>query len=143
MYLSRGVYVNFRLFLKFAAVVEHDDESVTKFLALDKCLPNRRFLQVLTVGDNDSSAKNAKLRFDPEWLAILRSTNHLLSVERKDVHMPGPRYAGRWDFKPTQDEVEEIIQILGGNLEIPNNFEATQVNYRFNISSICKNHLLT
>jgi hypothetical protein len=51
------------------------------------CFQNRRFLQIVTV--DGASSPDRKLRFDPEWLAILRSTNHLLSVERKDTHMPG------------------------------------------------------
>ena len=85
-------------------------------------------LQVLTVDTQGETGLSKKLRFDPEWLAILRSTNHLTCVERKDVHMPGPRYAGRWDFKPTKDEIEEVVQILGGNLDIPETFEATQVS---------------
>ena len=85
-------------------------------------------MQVLTVDTQGEKGRSKKLRFDPEWLAILRSTNHLTCVERKDVHMPGPRYAGRWDFKPTKDEIEEVVQILGGNLDIPETFEATQVS---------------
>jgi hypothetical protein len=88
-------------------------------------------LQVLTI-DTDSNNQSKKLCFDPEWLAIVRSTNHLLCVERKDVHMPGPRYAGRWNFAATKDEIEEVVQILGGNLEIPENFQATQVNKSIN-----------
>ena len=40
------------LHVKFAALVEHGSPgSITKFLALDKCLPKRRFLQVLDVGE--------------------------------------------------------------------------------------------
>lgn len=34
------------LHCKFAAVVPHEDGAMTRFLALDKCLPGRRFLQV-------------------------------------------------------------------------------------------------
>ena len=34
------------LHCKFAALVQHDGGTVTRFLALDKCLPRRQFLQV-------------------------------------------------------------------------------------------------
>jgi len=111
---------------QFPALIEHDDGNVTKFLALDKCLPNRKFLQILDIKGKNEEQKNSKLRFDPGWVSILRSTNHLISAEKKDVHMPGPRYSGRWDFRPSQDEIEEVVQILAGKLDIPENFEVTE-----------------
>ncbi|KAL3220221.1 hypothetical protein MRX96_030043 [Rhipicephalus microplus] len=37
------------LHCKFAAVVTHEDGTCTKFLALDKCLPKRDFLQTLDI----------------------------------------------------------------------------------------------
>lgn len=37
------------LHCKFSALVQHKEGTLTKFLALDKCLPGRPFLQVHNV----------------------------------------------------------------------------------------------
>jgi len=66
---------------------------VTRFLALDKCLPKRKFLEIIDFPDGNSN-KNY-LDYDEEWLAILKSTNHLLSVVNSTQHIPGPGYSGR------------------------------------------------
>jgi lariat debranching enzyme len=73
------------LHVKFAALVQ----DKTKFLALDKCLPNRRFLQILDI-NQESQNKEVKLAYNPKWLAILKSTNHLQSSSYQNQHMPGP-----------------------------------------------------
>lgn len=83
------------LHCQFAALVKHsEDNSETKFLALDKCLPKRRHLQILNIPSEYDGDK--KLKYDEEWLAILKSTNHLLSVKNIDCHMPGPGGNERW-----------------------------------------------
>lgn len=76
------------LHCKFAALIEHSDGKSTKFLALDKCLPKRRFLQVIDITHNSSD--KFKINYDLEWLTILHSTNHLLSTKRTLNYMPGP-----------------------------------------------------
>ena len=90
------------LHVKFAALVNHQkdqkdkEERQTKFLALDKCLPNRRFLQILTAGPEVGPEEEVVLAHDPKWLAILKATNHLQSVSSKMNHMPfhSDDYAG-------------------------------------------------
>lgn len=41
------------------------------------------------------------LEYDTEWLAILKSTNHLLSVKQKPGFMPGP--GGNSRYKAQQN----------------------------------------
>ena len=72
------------LHVKFACVYKHSvhDETsdlTTKFLSLDKCLPNKRFLQVIDLEGKESAKKCLSL--DEEWLCILKKSDHLLSIE--------------------------------------------------------------
>lgn len=69
--------------VKFAALVNHaGSDASTRFLALDKALPRRDFVQILDIFPatgaapfSGQSAANASTQFklDPEWLAILRT----------------------------------------------------------------------
>ncbi len=109
--------------VKFPAVIEHEGGSTTKFLALDKCLPRKRFLQVVDIGEPLPKDSTPRIQYDPYWLAVLRSTDHLLSVERGSCHMPGPGGNERWDFKPTDQERGEIEQILGEDFSVRGKFD--------------------
>lgn len=84
------------LHCQFSALVPHEDGTETKFLALDKCLPKRRHLQILDIPvefDGDMT-----LKYDAEWLAVLKNTNHLLNVKNMDYHLPGPGGDERFVF---------------------------------------------
>ncbi|CAN7992668.1 unnamed protein product [Ixodes hexagonus] len=116
------------LHCKFAALVQHQDGTCTKFLALDKCLPRRDFLQVLDVPTSESGP--AKLSYDVEWLCVLRATNHLLQVDAKSHYMPGPGCNERWEFTPTEQDKRELREtVLSGDLSVPTQFEQTAPAY--------------
>lgn len=99
------------LHVKFAAIYSHGDTSATtdlhqsdsdtpvckisdgknkstRFLALDKVLPGRDFLQLLQIPRQRPPSSESKLEYDIEWLAILKSTHYLLSTIRGRVFMP-------------------------------------------------------
>uniref|UniRef100_A0A2A4J4Y8 Lariat debranching enzyme C-terminal domain-containing protein n=1 Tax=Heliothis virescens TaxID=7102 RepID=A0A2A4J4Y8_HELVI len=100
------------LHCQYAALVKHEDTNTeTKFLALDKCLPKRRHLQILDIPSEYDG--ELCLRHDVEWLAILKNTNHLLNVKNMNCHMPGPGGNERFDFTPTEEEKENVIKLLG------------------------------
>jgi len=121
------------LHVKFAAVVHHGGDKpeqeeeeergeglMTKFLALDKCLPKRRFLQILTVGPEIQEGEEVVLSHDAEWLAVLKATNDLMTVRATYNHMPG---SDRSEAKR-----KALDEILGSEMDLrisPENFRPT------------------
>ncbi|KAI9139051.1 Metallo-dependent phosphatase-like protein, partial [Paraphysoderma sedebokerense] len=64
------------LHVKFSAVYVHEqntNEKALDFLALDKCLPKRDFLQIIDI-EPSSNIKNLDFGYDVEWLAIVKAT---------------------------------------------------------------------
>ena len=138
------------LHVKFAAIVPHaeaddtkdsvkDSDYYTRFLALDKCLPRREFLQVMNIKPNRRrvSKCGTKIKLhsgaevpmfneegfpiiyhDLEWLTVLRLTNHLLKVTKHAVYMPGPGSSERYNFTPSEEDLDTTLQLLGNNLAI-------------------------
>ena len=91
-------------------------ELMTKFLALDKCLPRRQYLSILHL-ENECSREEARLEYDLEWLAILRKTHKLTRTERRKVAIPD-------DLEDITDEdiqwVENRLQAKNGEDEDEN-----------------------
>lgn len=92
--------------VKFAARIAHDDENVTRFLALDKILPKRDFLQIIDIPVEEDAERvlfeqnglsllkdECAFELDPEWLTILRS----------EVLSGGPL-----DTTVTDEEIKEL-----------------------------------
>ncbi|XP_054286453.1 lariat debranching enzyme [Macrosteles quadrilineatus] len=112
------------LHCKFAAIVPHGPrKGDTRFLALDKCLPKRKFLQIMELDHDDS--QTLELSYDLEWLTILHLTNHLLSVKKGITYMPGPSGVERWIFTPTEEEKAHVLKRFNSELKVPRNFSKT------------------
>jgi lariat debranching enzyme len=143
------------LHVKFAAVVHHQPATpaatnetdgagqvadataptpaapeMTKFLALDKCLPHREFLQILdipTTAVDDSTPEDGtpspprsplKICMDYEWLAVLRATHHLVSSERYAPRVPQEELQiDAQDVQWVRDRVQAFVQEKNLNKE--------------------------
>ncbi|XP_065071516.1 lariat debranching enzyme B-like [Rhopilema esculentum] len=113
------------LHVKFAALVEHKEngdgeKTFTKFLALDKCLPNRNFLQVIDMGP---STGKKELQYDEEWLAVTKSTYTLYNATSRATWVP--RNDEELEkYRITDKQINEIRETFK-DLSIPQNFERT------------------
>ncbi|KAI9203805.1 Metallo-dependent phosphatase-like protein [Polychytrium aggregatum] len=86
--LKPSYWFSAHLHVKFAAVYPHEPEHpVTRFLALDKCLPRRDFIQVMDIPEVEGSGPY-ELHYDEEWLAIMRATHEYMSLAYNQKSLP-------------------------------------------------------
>lgn len=130
------------LHCRFDANVPHENNEFTRFVALDKCLPNRKFLDFLTIGDDEQDTPSTDvnalpvIEYDLEWLTVLHLTNNLLNVSSKNTKLPlqpGPDdpedNVQRYEFTPTKEEMDAVLKKFNGDLKIPKNFAQTVQAY--------------
>ncbi|XP_078711851.1 lariat debranching enzyme-like isoform X2 [Lampetra fluviatilis] len=122
------------LHVKFAALVQHNqrfgdaEPKVTKFLALDKCLPQRDFLQVVEMLHDPEVP--LQLEYDSEWLAILKTMDHLINVS-PEIHAPSLKTENhlRHNYTLTKEAIATALSSLGRDLRVPQNFVKTVPDY--------------
>ncbi|ESZ96721.1 hypothetical protein SBOR_2865 [Sclerotinia borealis F-4128] len=105
--------------------------KAVRFLALDKCLPSRKYLQLLEVQPYDSTKETTlrakpKFEYDPEWLAITRVFNPDLILGDKTAKLSEDMGEAHYRslIKKEQAWVDEHI-VQQNKLEIPTNFVTT------------------
>ena len=123
----------------FHSAPEGITNTTTRFLALDKCLPHRKFLQILTIIPVDVSTSTDPyepytLAYDKEWLAITRVFAADLVVG--DASSPVPKHKGEAYYRPLIETEETWVEenlVQHCRMEVPNNFELTAPAYDVNV----------
>ncbi|CAD6195506.1 unnamed protein product [Caenorhabditis auriculariae] len=122
-------WLSAHLHVAFPALVPHkfvgaDAPQPTRFIALDKPLPRRQFVQVLELDVEEDA--DFSLSHDPEWLAVLKSTDSFTSMSKNNIYMPSSSSNSdeRHDFRPTAEELA-AIQALGDLTILPEAFKHT------------------
>uniref|UniRef100_A0A7E4ZQM7 DBR1 domain-containing protein n=1 Tax=Panagrellus redivivus TaxID=6233 RepID=A0A7E4ZQM7_PANRE len=114
------------LHCRYEASVPHPnapDFEDTYFLALDKPVPKRKFLEAIDIPIADDA--KMELEYDPVWLAILRATDEFTSISERNVYLPASN-----SFKPSPESVEAVKAAFDGDLTIPRNFQPTAPPYQ-------------
>lgn len=132
--LKPNYWFSAHLHVKFAALLQHAPGHCTRFLALDKCLPGRDFIQILDIEpekiDPQYSARNSdghySFYYDAEWLAVLRASLPLFSSASGPVALPAGLDIASMR-KQMQDEGALIESAEA--LRVPRNFAATAPAY--------------
>eukprot|EP00892_Ulva_mutabilis_P005651 jgi/Ulvmu1/3458/UM016_0078.1 len=111
------------LHVAFSAAVPHGPDGVlppgdasaqrvTRFMAVDKPLPKRTFVQVIDIPVRSPGPN--EVWFDEEWLAILRETHGMMNLSRGPTRFPTAFASPPATTAEHRSAVAEALQAAGG-----------------------------
>ncbi|KXL50003.1 MAG: hypothetical protein FE78DRAFT_159727 [Acidomyces sp. 'richmondensis'] len=127
------------LHCKYAAIpvpMEHPPDIInlkTKFLALDKCMPGKQFLQLISdpIEKDVERDRPLKLEYDREWLAIVRAfaLAEPLIVGDPQARVPPPKCEA--EYRQLIEEQQKWIEehVADTTLHVPEVFSITAPVY--------------
>ena len=124
--LKPSYWFSAHLHVKYAALVKHEDDKTTKFLALDKCLPRRDFLQVIDLPDKSAEGG---FSLDEEWLSILKANHEYHSVTHSPAQLPAYGTPEAVEIEPHRKWVSDRLGTVGPSATTPPAFAATRPAY--------------
>ncbi|KAK9466377.1 lariat debranching enzyme, C-terminal domain-containing protein [Lipomyces arxii] len=95
----------------------------TRFLAMDKCVRGRQFLQVVSIPGKKGANSNQGLTYDPEWLAITKAMAPYLVMDGRKLPDISKEAVDRDLAEAKKWVYENICQT--GKLKIPFDFRKT------------------
>ncbi|KAI8986568.1 lariat debranching enzyme [Pilobolus umbonatus] len=103
-----------------------DPPKFTKFLSLDKCLPRRKFIQIIDIPEKTD--ENPDFYYDMEWLSITRAMHPYLSLSNNPQTLPDESTLEKL-IKNERFYLEDKLKSGNLDLKIPHNFERTAPPY--------------